>query len=288
MSQGPARLDAAANPTTLTVPVQDLTTLVPFAAEADMLAAIAASPSPLVGRRRGSRDPAVFFEFWAAQGTPDLVFLEFDQAALERRAQLGLGPVSGYTEVAVLTALRGRPLNVWELAARVQVTAAHLRRSVLGPLEDLGWVVHGTDRRWASPEPIAPLARWIVAVEAKRRDWGRAFDQADRYRRFANRSIVVVDATLAPATALQRARRDGEVGLALLARSSGRIEPLHLPAWKAPRSRSEFILAGEQALSMQNAGVRSGPILPVFGRLLTATSGTDPRLIPVGELRPTP
>lgn len=254
MSQGPARLDAAANPTTLTVPVQDLTTLVPFAAEADMLAAIAASPSPLVGRRRGSRDPAVFFEFWAAQGTPDLVFLEFDQAALERRAQLGLGPVSGYTEVAVLTALRGRPLNVWELAARVQVTAAHLRRSVLGPLEDLGWVVHGTDRRWASPEPIAPLARWIVAVEAKRRDWGRAFDQADRYRRFANRSIVVVDATLAPATALQRARRDGEVGLALLARSSGRIEPLHLPAWKAPRSRSEFILAGEQALSMQNAG----------------------------------
>ena len=263
--------------------MQDLTILAPFAAEADMLGAIAASPLPLVGRRRARRNPEVLFEFWAAQGTPDLVFLEFDQGELDRRTTLGLGPVTGYTEVAVLAALRAHPLDVWQIAERVGVTAAHLRRSVLGCLADLGWVAQGADRRWSSPEPIAPLARWILAVEAKRRDWGRALAQADRYRRFANRSVVVVDATLAPASALDRARQDGEVGLALLARSTGVIKPLHLPAWKAPRSRLEFLLAGEQALSMRNQGLRSGPIAPVFGRLLTATTGLDPRLPTAGN-----
>lgn len=278
-----ARLDSAANRNTLIVRVEELTTFAPsFIAEADMLGAIAASPSPLVGRRRGRREPQVFFEFWAAQGTPDLVFLEFDPAEIARRTELGLAPVTGYSEVAVLAALRRGPLNVWELAARVSITPAHLRRSILASLREQGWVVETADRSWATPEPIAPVARWILAVEAKRRDWSRALVQADRYRRFANRSVVVVDATVASASALVRARADGEVGLALLAKHSGRVEPLYLPPWKPPRSRLEFILAGEQAFSMMTAGIRSGPIVPVFGRILMATVGPDPRM-PLGE-----
>jgi hypothetical protein len=242
-----------------------------------MLASIARSPSALVGRRRGSRGPAVFFEVWAASGTPDLVMLEFDPTQIERRATLGLGAVTGYSEVAVLEALRRGPLTISELGARVAMTPAHLRRTILPALSARSWVVQSTDRRWSTPEPLAPVARWIVAVEAKRRDWARALSQADRYRRFANRSVVVMDAAVAADRALARAQADGEVGLAVLARECERLTPLFLPPWRRPRSEFEFTLMGEQALSMQEVGIRSGPVLPVFGRLLVA-SGPDPRL----------
>jgi hypothetical protein len=246
-----------------------------------MLGAIAQSPAALVGRRRADRSPDVFFEVWAASGTPDIVFVEFDQLELDRRGELGLAAVTGYSEVAILVALRAAPLTVWELADRVSMTPAHLRRTILPSLAERSWVIQSTDRRWRTPEPLLPVARWILAIEAKRRDWARALAQADRYRRFANRAVVVVDAAMSTESALGRVRPQGEIGLAVVARDSGRVTPLLLPPWRPPRSRLEFTLVAEQVLSMREAGARSGPILPVFGRVLTATTGPDPRLEPV-------
>jgi len=243
-----------------------------------MLGAIAESASAFVGRRRAARNPQVYFEFWAAEGTPDLVFFEFDAAELAHREEVGLGPVTGYSDVMVLAALRARPLGISELASQVMMSPAHLRRTVLPGLAQRSWVVQAVDRRWMSPIPIRPLASWIAAIEAKRRDWKRALAQADRYRRFANRVVVVLDAAAAVQPALVQATSDGRVGVATLSAATGRIRPLLLPAWKPARISAEFILAGEQAYSMRRAGVHSGVVLPVFGRTLTAQDRPDPRL----------
>lgn len=241
-----------------------------------MLTAIARSPAVLAGRRRGARKPEVLFEFFGASGTPDVVFLEFDREELERRERLELAPVRNYSEVDVLLALGKQSLSVRALGEIVGLTPGHLRRATLPGLQAAGWV-HTDGRLWFCPEPIRPLARWIVAIEAKRRDWRRALDQANRYRRFANRAIVVLDATANLDAARQQAELEGGLGLASVDSHRQRLRPLVLPRWQPPSSFLEFVWAGEQAYLMRRAGAVSGPVLPVFGRMLVATEGNDPR-----------
>lgn len=244
-----------------------------------MLAAIARAPGVLAGRRRAARNPEVLFEFFGASGTPDVVFLEFDEDEYERRERLGLGPVRNYGEVDVLLALRDRSLSVGALSQAVGLTPAHLRRATLPVLRDAGWV-ESNGRECSALQPIRPLARWIVAVEAKRRDWRRALDQATRYRRFANRAVVVLDATANLDAARQEAEIDGALGLVSVDAHRQKLRRLVLPRWHAPSSFLEFVWAGEQAYLMRRTGAVSGPVVPVFGRMLVASDGNDPRLAP--------
>ncbi len=111
-----------------------------FQAEADMLAAIARVPAALAGRRRGTRNAEVMFEFFGAEGTPDIVFLEFDQAELARREALRLEPVLNFNAVAVLLALRDYERSARELAEALNLSGAHLQRAILPDLERRGWL----------------------------------------------------------------------------------------------------------------------------------------------------
>ena len=242
-----------------------------------MLAAIARAPAALAGRRRAGRNPQVLFEFFGAAGTPDVVFLEFDEHELDRRDRLGLAPILNYNAIAVLIALSARPLGVRALSEAVGMTPAHLRRTILPDLEERTWLEHA-GREWRSREAIRPLARWIVAVEAKRRDWRRALAQAERYRTFANRAVVVLDAAANLQPAQELAKSQMVVGLAKLDARRGRVEPLLLPPWQRASSERDYVLAGEQAYHMRRSGIPSGPVLPVFGRTLLTTNGPDPRL----------
>jgi hypothetical protein len=248
-----------------------------FLAEADMLGPIARAPAALAGRRRASRNPQVLFEFFGAAGTPDVVFLEFDEHELERRDSLGLAPVLNYNAIAVLLALSTGPLDVRALSEGIGMTRAHLRRTILPDLEARAWLEHA-GREWRTLERIRPLARWIVAVEAKRRDWRRAVAQAERYRSFANRAVVVLDAAANLQPVRELARSQTAVGLASLDTRRGRVEALLLPPWQRAASERDYVWAGEQAYHMRRSGVPSGPVLPVFGRTLLATNGPDPRL----------
>lgn len=248
-----------------------------------MLSAIARAPVALAGRRRGGRGPQVLFEFFGAEGSPDVVFLEFDEVEVARRESLGLCPVLGYRAIAILLALAERPCSVAELAAAAGVGVAYLKRSLLPELEEGGWV-RREGGAWVSPHPIRPLARWILAVEAKRRDWRRATEQAERYRRFANRTVVVLDAAANLEAAQAHVEARGAVGLVSLDVEGGRLRPLVVPKWHRASRARDFVWAGEQAYDMRRRRVTSGPVPLVFGRLLVATDGRDPRLVePVDE-----
>lgn len=242
-----------------------------------MLGPIARAPSALTGRRRAARQPQVLFEFFGAEGTPDVVFLEFDAAELRRRDDLALPPVRNYHEVAVLLALGHGPLTARQLAEHAGITAAYLLRAILPALLEHGWIERD-GRTWSSPQPLRPLAKWIVAIEAKRRDWRRALEQAHRYRRFANRAVAVLDASVNLTAARKEAEADGRIGLASLDPERQKLEAIVLPKWHRPSNALEFVWAGEQAYLMRRAGAVSGPVLPVFGRMLVASYGADPRL----------
>lgn len=251
--------------------------LQPFAAETDMLLPISRSTHALAGRRRARRGPSVFYEFGVAEGLADVVLLEFDEAAIERRYMGGLEPVLGHLAIRTLWRLDQGAASTTHIAASLGASVDHLRRRTLPELALAGWLRRDEDGDWVMQAALEPLARWIIAIEAKRRDWRSALHQAQRYRRFANRSVAILDATTGLSAAIDTIAARPDIGLARLASSGGRVESIHLPPWLAPRSPAEFILAGELAWSMRREGRVSGPIEPVYGRVLDPTRGADPR-----------
>lgn len=247
----------------------------PFPTEADMLAPISKHVAAVVGRRRAGREPSVLFEFSVLDGVADLVALELDHQLMRQRDQLGLLPVVDQTCVRALVALRDGPESASALALKTGVSRPVLSRSVLPRLAAAGWVHRESRHLWRG-RCYEPLARWIVAIEVKRRDWRHAVWQARRYRRFANRSVAVLDASVDLHGATRAISSQTQVGLAAL-NQRGRVEALHLPPWAAPYSQVEFALAGERAWAMVLEDRRSGPIPLVFGRLNSTIRGDDPR-----------
>ena len=241
-----------------------------------MLGPISQRVRAMVGRRRADRGPAVLFEFVVLDGVADIVMLELDSRLVEQRESWGLTPVIDEGSVRLLAALRTGPRPASALALEVGMSRRVVSQVVLPRLALAGWVQRGPDRSWTSARAYQPLARWIVAIEAKRREWRHAVWQARRYRRFANRSIAVLDASTNLTSATEAIRTQTQVGLARLD-SGGRMETLHLPPWGPPYSEVEFALAGERAWAMTREGRASGSLAPVFGRMLLATRGADPR-----------
>lgn len=240
-----------------------------FASEAQMLEPISRRLAVVAGRRRAERLPEILYEFHGPQGIADMVALELDQDALEARDRLVLQPVTGYSAAICLWALRKHPLETSAIAGRVRMSSGHLGRVVLPGLAEAGWVER-QGSMWRATGPVVPLAHWIVAVEAKRSDWRRALDQAAHYRRYANRSIAVLDAAVDLSRAEAHARADGRIGLARISCDGDRLSPVHIPRWQPPFSQAEFFLAGERSWDMIRTGVRSGPTFSVFGRVLSA------------------
>jgi len=253
-----------------------------FPTEADMLDPIARGLHAVLGSRQ-RHEPEVLFEFDVSEGVADIVALQFNGEAVARREFACLGPVVDRLSVQTLVALRNGPLALADLARAAGLSSGYLRRVVLPRLGDEGWVRKTPDRGWESPVVHRPLARWILAVEAKRRDWRTAFWQADRYRRFANRTVVILDAAANIDAARHARGQFAEIGLATVTAETGVIQALHLPGWRTASSATDFALAGERAWEMHLTGARTRSLRPVFGRQLLATGGGDPRLLGAGE-----
>jgi len=252
-----------------------------FASEADMLAPIAEGLSRSLWRRRPR--PEVLFEFDVSSGVADIVGVEFDSSAVVRRDFVDLGPVVEALAVRTLVALRSGTMDTARLAEAVGASPEHLRRNVLPDLIDQEWVAKGRTGEWEAVIRHQTVIRRAIAVEAKLKDWRTALWQASRHRRFANLTVVVLDASTRTDAALAAVRHFRDVGLATVAADSGTVELLHLPGWRVPMSVSDFALAGERAWEMRRTGRVTRTVAPVFGRDLRATRGADPRFPDAGE-----
>jgi len=250
-----------------------------FASEADMLVPVTAGARLFLSRHRRQREFKVFYELPVGHGVADVVIVQFDDGVLQQRLAVGVGPVEDHLAVRVLTFLHAAPLTLGELALAVRASTEHLRRAILPRLSEDGWVVRGRSGIWGLEVPYAPVARTIVALELKRRDWRLALGQARRYARFANQTYAVVDAAmLGDASTWPDEIGDGNIGLATVDAQTSRVRILASPQWQAPLSPAEFALGAERAWSLAMQGQRSGPVRHVFGVQRTATATLDPRL----------
>ncbi len=234
-----------------------------------MLRHIADEAHRFVPRSRRSSRLSVFYELYVAGGVADVVIVQFDRSAIAARRRRGTPPVDDYLSVAVLHTLRLGPLGSSSLAALLKVSRDHLVRQHLTPLSDSGLITQATDRTWKLARDYRPLALGIVAIEAKRADWLRAIHQARRYRRFANRSYIALDALASGRIEASREELDShELGWASIDSQTGAVKIRADAPWRRPQSSIEFFLAAERAWAMQLSGIVSGPTQHVFGKWL--------------------
>ena len=221
------------------------------------------------------------FEVQSAAGIPDVVATVFDEDVLDERGDGGF--VTDASGVAALLALSDareswRSLDALEVASAAGVTAAYAKARVLPGLAARGLVMMTAPGRWTAAQPYRSPARTLVTVEAKLSDWRRGLGQAARHAAGADAAWLVMDATrTGPAVSKADWFRAAGVGLAGLGRD-GTVETLLEPDSAAVlhlRARRELL--AERLADLHCSGVASGPVGKVFGRVLTSSTGPDPR-----------
>lgn len=241
-----------------------------YGSEADMLAPLAEQASLLLPGAR------VIFEVPSTAGVPDLVLLDVDETAVAMR--VGLAPLTGPVDVRVLLALElsGRPMSLAALADAAMVSTPHLRRVVLPRLVD-GGHLEPASSAWQATYTWRSLARKIITVEAKLRDWRRGLAQASRHTAVADEAWLVLDAHTSHAAQSHADWFDAyDVGLASLS-VAGDLSVLRSPRVNRARQPHRELLV-ERAMGLYLQGSVSGPVPRVFGEVLLATRGDDPRL----------
>lgn len=235
-----------------------------FRWESDMLLPLRDALSVVVGQA-----PCLaLLEVPAAAGVPDLVALVLDEHVIARRLAGGLAPVQDLTHARVLHALTAGIDDIDQLSTAAQVTASHLRRSVLPALTAAGWLSTADAASVVLHHTLEPIASLVVTVEAKKAAWQRAFKQALAHSASADRAFIAIDAVRATAVVEQRAalRRMG-VGVLTVDAVTSRVKVVARPRRTVPVPAQRTLLA-ERAWALHLAGETAGPSWPVFGRTL--------------------
>ena len=242
-----------------------------------MLAPLSIGARELIGRHAH-----VLFEVHGAAGIPDVVAASVDYTALLERADKDF--LTSPTELAVVLFLsrmsrkREAGVTTAQIASAVGVTCRHLSATVLPNLVERRHV-RSDGGLWCADVPYRPLVTRLVTFEAKLHDWKKGLAQAARHVPGADESWLALDhARHDPAMRHLDLFELYQVGLATVDRA-GELEILLRPTSTASRlltPRRELL--SERVASLIAAGSLSGPVPFVFGNVLAASTGCDPRL----------
>lgn len=242
-----------------------------------MLEGIALAAEALVGPHA-----AVLFEVQSAAGIPDVVVTVLDESVVAERALQGflVEPPMLAAAVALSDALSvGVELTTAEIAAAASVTERHLVATVLPALAVRGLAAEVDRRSWVAIAPYRSVARTIVTLEAKLRDWRRGLSQAARHASSADEAWLVLDAAAATERAVVDAWRFEAVGVGLAALDQDNCLARLIPPTSCDRTiRLRRELLAERTAALHSSGEVSGPVARVFGRHLWAVTRPDPRL----------
>ncbi len=229
---------------------------------------------------RLARGATVMFEVPTTAGVPDVILLVIDEEACKERAVST--PLVEQVDLRIMigaSAARGSLERCWserELADLALISEAHLKRTVLPRLSDGGHLAP-VGGGWRLVRRYRSLARRVVTIEAKLRDWRGAVGQAARHAAVADRAWVALDsATITPARSHESWFTTYGVGL-LSVSSEGGVKKIFTPAGGRARRVGRELLV-ERSVALLRDGRISGEIPLVFGERLLASRGADPRL----------
>ncbi|MFI9815373.1 hypothetical protein [Saccharothrix variisporea] len=215
-------------------------------------------------------------------GIADVVHVAVDQEVVEERRALGASPITDHHELTLFMILqhsRHDGYRAREIAVRAGMSVEGLRRGPLARLTAAGHVERLSGHIYRPTWRYRTAICALVAIEVKRTDWRRAAQQALRYTTFADRTYLALESATA-----QRALLHPEliattrVGLIQVEPSTLRVKKIKNAPSPGDRLRKfERLRAAEAAFLLIDSGKVSGPILPVFGKTHTTSTGVDPR-----------
>lgn len=245
-----------------------------FEAEVDMLSPLGAAAESFAGP-----GAVAIYEVPAAAGIPDVVAVTFDSDVLRSRDATGF-----LTNPALLGAFL--TLSDWlgtdtaltseRVAASIGVTSRYAGSRVLPLLAERGLASTPAYGQWMAIRPYVSVARRLVTIEAKLRDWKRGLGQAARHAAGADEAWLAIDEAHVRAAAASAHWFHG-TGVGLASVSESRVPKVHVAPGSPQILRMRRELLAERAAELYSAGSASGPIGKVFGRELTPTKGFDPR-----------
>ena len=239
-----------------------------FRYESDLVDALRDQLPHLMFAATSLPDIETFTEVPAVRGVPDLASVRFDLAAVARRRELGIRPLTTDVEVRAVLALGRGHKTIAELATHMRSSTDLVRRAVLPLLSDLGWVVASADGTYARAAGAEPVMRRVVTVEAKLRDWHGALSQARRQRLSADDAYIALEpaAVAAAADELAYVARSG-IGIITVDAATSEARVWARPGGRLPREQSAVgrMLIAERCLEMWERGEHEGQIYPVFG-----------------------
>ncbi len=260
-----------------------------FKREADML-------RPLTESRHKFTSPRTpweyFYEIQTPKGVADLIFAVFNKQVIEDRKKWGLHPIQSKSAIDIASSLTAaqqqceagsRPspiVTTSEIASSILTSPSHITQQLMPMLREFGWVERAGRGQWQSKHAYQCPTTSLYAIEVKRTDWQRALAQASSHTRFANKTFLAMDAERLPKSQHTLLAALNHAGMGLLSISADPLtEPLtviHNPPRKSPRNSERFVVA-ERVLAVRGSGGNSGFWGHVFGKLITTSSGDDPR-----------
>lgn len=237
-----------------------------FQFEADMVPYLHEALPRLTFRHETRSPVKVFTEVPAIRGVPDLVGVRFIPSNIDKRASAGVLPLSTDIEVRTISAFNSETLSAEELAKRAKVSLNYMRGAIIPLLEELGWVGSRGTNYFRRPEAVW-VARRIVTVEAKLKDWRSALTQARNQSRSADAAYIALDSTkTAPMHPYLQDIAINGIGVMVVDKSMGRCHVLVRPAPNVDNDAVGKHLLAERCLEMMQRGSYQGQIHPVFGR----------------------
>lgn len=260
-----------------------------FKREADML-------YPLTENRHKFTSPRTrweyFYEIQTPKGVADFVLAVFNRKVIDDRRNWGVHPIQSKSAIDIVSFLttvqqnyelgsQASPIaTTSEIAYRTLTSASHVTQQLIPMLIEYGWVERTGRGQWRCKHAYQCPTTSIYAIEVKRSDWQRALGQATSHTRFANKTFLAMDSERLPKTRNNLLAALEHAGVGLLSISADPIkEPLTVvanPSRKSPINNERFVVA-ERVLAVRGSGGNSGFWGHVFGRLLTTSSGEDPR-----------
>lgn len=137
-------------------------------------------------------------EIGAGYGIADLVLVKLNKQKCKIRVSNNqTHPLLKESYFAVLKYLPDintslEPLNYPDLLKRTNLSHHFLKYEVLKTLESCGYIKEVDGNRFFKVNGWVPLAKEVIAIEAKLQDWRRGFVQANRYKSFADKVYLAI------------------------------------------------------------------------------------------------
>lgn len=216
-----------------------------------------------------------FSEVPAVRGVPDLSVVRFNPEVVAARIETGVRCLTTHVEVRVVLALRRATMDLGQLAERLNLSRDYLRRSVLPMLVQLGWLETCAGGAIRLRPTARPAGVRVVTVEAKLKDWRRAFAQARHQQLSADAAYIALDAahSRAPLGELQGIAERG-IGVVIVDAETGEhtVAARPRPIYQRSSTAIGRMLVSERCLAMSLRGERAGQVAPVFGWSLPTLS----------------